>query len=258
LGGSASNTRSMRAIGALCRDAGLRVMEAGGWTDRGRTWGILKPEYVACHHTAAAIDIDRVLIDGRADLPGPLCNFALHGDDTVVLIASGLANHAGVATISSTQAYGIEATGPSPAGASGPSAFPNYDAYIILVAAVRLHHGWGNDRVVGHKEIARPLGRKINPSFDMDTFRAAVDRRVRTWGTEEDDMGLSDDDKKWITDRLEESERRTARWVDHGDNAVPGSGNHHEKIRAELAAFKEAAGARFDALEELLTPEPPA
>jgi len=186
----------MRAIGALARDAGLRVVEASGWTDRGRTWSTLRPEYVVCHHTAATIDVDRVLIDGRSDLPGPLCNFALHGDDTVVLIASGLANHAGVATISSDQAYGIEATGPTPAGAFGPAAFSNYDAYIVLVAAIRLHHGWGTGRVVGHKEIARPLGRKIDPSFDMTAFRAAVTQRVANWGlTEEDDMPYKDWDQ---------------------------------------------------------------
>jgi Glycosyl hydrolases family 25 len=51
--------------------------------------------------------------------------------------------------------------------------------------------------------------------------------------------------------RLEEAERKVARWVDHGDPAVTGSGSHHEKIRAELAAFKEAVGLRLDALEEV-------
>jgi hypothetical protein len=201
MSGSAANTRSMRAIGQLCQDAGLRVVEAAGWVDRGRTWAVLKPEWVVAHHTAAAIDIDRVLIDGRADLPGPLCNFALHADDTVVLIASGTANHAGVATISSAAAYGIEATGPIPAGASGPSAFPNYDAYIVLCAAIRLHHGWPANRVVAHKEIARPDGRKPDPMFgdgypapylDMDRFRAAVDQRVRTWGITEGDLTMAE------------------------------------------------------------------
>jgi hypothetical protein len=209
MAGSPANTRAMRAIGQLCQDAGLRVVEAAGWTDRGRTWAILKPEWVVAHHTAAAIDIDRVLIDGRADLPGPLCNFALHADDTVVLIASGTANHAGVATISSAAAYGIEATGPIPAGASGPSAFPNYDAYVVLCAAIRLHHGWPVNRVVAHKEIARPDGRKPDPMFgdgypapylDMDRFRAAVDAKVKAWGLpvqeEEDPLPFTRDEIK--------------------------------------------------------------
>jgi hypothetical protein len=206
MGGSANNVRAMRAIGALAQDAGLRVVEADGWEDRGRTWSVLRPDYVVCHHTAAQTDIDRILIDGRADLPGPLCNFALHRDGTVVLIASGLANHAGVATISSDQAYGIEATGPIPIDNQGTDAFPQYGQYITLVAAIRLHHGWSSGRVLAHKEIARPDGRKPDPAFgdpppypysDMTRFRFAVDEAVRTWGLEEAD-DMTDEQARWL------------------------------------------------------------
>jgi N-acetylmuramoyl-L-alanine amidase-like protein len=216
MAGSSVNVRHLRAIGALCQDAGLRVVEADGWENRGRTWSVLRPDYVVCHHTAASIDVDKLLIDGRSDLPGPLCNLALHRDDTVVLIASGLANHAGTATISSDQAWGIEATGPIPVGNTGIDAFPNYQAYVTLVAAIRLHHGWGSGRVLSHKEIARPDGRKRDPDFgdpppapytDMDRFRAEVEGRVRTWGTsEEDDMFDADAEKRlkeWIEGRLD-------------------------------------------------------
>lgn len=195
--GSDANVTHLRAIGRLCQQAGLRVLEAGGWTTRGHDWAELVPEYVVAHHTAAEVDIDRLLIEGRADLPGPLCNLALHADGTVVLIASGTANHAGVATISSAQAWGIEATGPIPTGNTGVDAFPNYQAYLTLCAAIRIHHGWPAERVVGHKEIARPDGRKIDPAFgsaapapypDMARFRVLVDRRVAAWGAKEDDM----------------------------------------------------------------------
>jgi hypothetical protein len=65
--------------------------------------------------------------------------------------------------------------------------------------------------------------------------------------------------------RIEEAERRAARYVDHGDAAVTGSANHHKVLREELDAFRDdqatrwqALGTRLDALEELLTPEPPA
>jgi N-acetylmuramoyl-L-alanine amidase len=54
----------------------------------------------------------------------------------------------------------------------------------------------------------------------------------------EDDMPLNDDDKAWIAARLEESERRVARYVDHGDAAVTGSGNHHVRVREDLAALR--------------------
>jgi N-acetylmuramoyl-L-alanine amidase len=246
VGGSPANVRSMRAIGALCRDAGLRVVEAAGWTDRGRTWATLKPEHVVCHHTAATIDIDRVLIDGRADLPGPICNWALHADDTVVLIASGLANHAGTATISSTQSYGIEATGPIPAGASGPAAFPNYDAYVVLVAAIRLHHGWGNDRVTSHKEIALPKGRKIDPAFDMHNFRAAVDRKVKTWGTEGD---LTMADAQAILDELKRMRQDLTVFGTTG--LEPTVEDFATRQRDTLAALKRLE-AKVDAIENQL------
>jgi hypothetical protein len=65
--------------------------------------------------------------------------------------------------------------------------------------------------------------------------------------------------------RIEEAERRAARYVDHGDAAVTGSSNHHKVLREELDAFRDdqaarwqALGTRLDALEKLLTPEPPA
>jgi hypothetical protein len=200
------NVAHLRAIGRLCQQAGLRVVEAGGWTTRGRDWAVLRPEYVVVHHTAAPVDVDRLLIEGRPGVPGPLCNLALHADGTVVLIASGTANHAGVATISSAQAWGIEATGPIPTGNTGVDAFPNYDAYLTLCAAIRVHHGWPAGRVVAHKEIARPDGRKIDPAFgspfpapypDMARFRTQVDQRVQTWG-QETDMPLDQNDKDAI------------------------------------------------------------
>jgi hypothetical protein len=66
------------------------------------------------------------------------------------------------------------------------------------------------------------------------------------------DMALSDDDKTWIIDRLKESERRTARWVDHGDDQVTGSGNHHVRVREDVAAANQTLaqlGAKVDALK---------
>jgi hypothetical protein len=67
---------------------------------------------VIAHHTAATNDSDSTLINGRSDLPGPLCNRALPENGDWVLIASGRANHAGEGTLSNFEAQGIEATGP--------------------------------------------------------------------------------------------------------------------------------------------------
>jgi len=60
---------------------------------------------------------------------------------------------------------------------------------------------------------------------------------------EEASMALSDADKQWITGRLEESERRVARYVDHGDATQPGSANHHVKVREDVAAVLDAVTA---------------
>jgi hypothetical protein len=189
----------------------------------------------------------------------------------VVLLASGLANHAGTATISSDQAWGIEATGPIPTGNTGPDAFPNYQAYVTLVAAIRLHHGWGSGRVLAHKEIARPDGRKRDPDFgdpppapytDMDRFRAQVEGRVRTWGTAEQEV--DDVTKQEFLDALTEFTRQ---------GIVPGQDTWADGFRvfadrgAKLIAEQQATNAnlvavnaRLDELIELLTPppEPPA
>ena len=82
--------------------------------------------------------------------------------------------------------YGIEATGPIPTGNTGVKAFPNYGAYVKLVAAICQHHGWGMDRVKAHKEIAPD--RKIDPVFNMAVFRDDVAAAMQGQPPEEDDM----------------------------------------------------------------------
>ena len=188
MAGNATVVAAMRKIGAICRDRyGLKVVEVSGWTTRGRS-STFTPRFTIEHHTAAPVDITAMLINGRPDLSGPLCNFELRKDGTVGLLASGRANHAGVASVSSSESYGIEATGPVPTGNTGAGAFPNYQAYVKLVAAICTHHGWGMDRVKAHKEICQPPGRKPDPAFDMNAFRRAVTAAMEGQPPEEDDM----------------------------------------------------------------------
>lgn len=173
----------MRGIAKIAHDRfGVRVLESPGWTTRGRS-SLLVPGFFIAHHTAAQVDVTNLLIHGRPDLAGPLCNFELRRDGTLVLIASGRANHAGVASVSSSESYGMEVTGPIPITARGTGAFPQYRQYCQVTAAVRLYHGWPGTRIRGHKEIAQPDGRKPDPAFgsvapapyrDMDRFRTHV------------------------------------------------------------------------------------
>jgi hypothetical protein len=205
--GQSWNVEAMTKVAALLRAWGWPVLGASGWQTRGV--GTLRANTIGCHHTGATVDIDRMLMNGRPDLGGPLCNFALHRDGTIVLIAAGTANHFGVASVPNSQAWGIEATGPIPLSNVGIDAFPNYLAYTALCTAIRLVEGWGVGTIKAHKEVALPDGRKIDPAFgdpypkpyhDMDRFRLSCSgTRVLKSGTvtppqEEDEMTPADRD----------------------------------------------------------------
>jgi hypothetical protein len=207
--GSSSASAEMREIAALMKDSGLTVLYSSGWDTRGLSssvnyWAALE------HHTAATEDIDNMLINGRSDLAGPLCNWALHKNGDWVLIASGRANHAGEGTLPSSESYGIEATGPQNyPDTYGPAAFPdNYNSYVTGVACILAVIGGDTGDVFGHKETARPLGRKIDPYFDMNQMRG----KIESGELEEEE--LTQDDKDWIEGRLDVHEANTIKRLD--------------------------------------------
>lgn len=84
-----------------CQDYGLilgkNLLPYTGWTTRGKS--TFSPKASVNHHTAGAakgvLPSINVLLFGREDLPGPLCNAALDRLSRVHLIAAGKANHAG-------------------------------------------------------------------------------------------------------------------------------------------------------------------
>jgi hypothetical protein len=169
---SARVVTDMRGILGIARKLGLRTGEMPGWTTRGRS--ILTPVKAIAHHTAATIDVDRILRDGRPGLTGPLANFALHADGAFIAVAAGTANHAGEGIIANAACYGTECTGP-------PIIGPRYAAYVRSQAAICLWHKWQPGNVLGHCESCLPVGRKPDPDFtpascatDMGRFRAAV------------------------------------------------------------------------------------
>lgn len=161
-------------------DAGLKVAEVPGWETRGlgdvgTTAGVL------CHHTAGRkqgnMPALRTLIDGRADLSGPLSQLGLGRDGTYYVIAAGKAQHAGTgswrgARLGNLSFIGIEAENTGLADDPWPEV--QLDAYRRGVAAILRHCGLGAERCAGHKEFALPRGRKRDPSFDMDAFHASV------------------------------------------------------------------------------------
>lgn len=172
------------------RDAGLKVVEIDGWQKRGRpaSTGSFDPVGVLAHHTATgpSVSVDavlRLLVQGRSDLPGPLCHFGLGRDGTVYIVAAGRANHAGTAKASGTVAggdgnalyIGIEAFN---SGTGEPWPRAQYDAYVLLCAVLSVEvTGNSAQTVRAHKETS--VTGKIDPTFAMDPFRERVAAKMR-------------------------------------------------------------------------------
>lgn len=163
-------------LATAVRKSGLPVVEVPGWRTRGHgEMGGVKT--IVCHHTAGPSTGNYPSLgtvrDGRPGLSGPLANLGLGRDGTVYVIAAGLCYHAGEVLRSdygNGYSIGIEAE------ATGISSWPDVqmDAYARLCKALCEHYGVPVARVLGHKEVCAPVGRKTDPNFDMAVFRLAV------------------------------------------------------------------------------------
>jgi hypothetical protein len=162
------------------RAAGVAVVEQHGWESRGRgEMGTVRG--VICHHTAGPLGgIDPSLptvLNGRADLPGPLSHLYLARDGLFHVLAAGRCNHAGAGswqgvTAGNSSFIGIEAENAGTGHDPWPAA--QLEAYARGVAGILTHLRAPAIMCAGHKEYALPRGRKIDPSFDMDKFRESV------------------------------------------------------------------------------------
>jgi N-acetyl-anhydromuramyl-L-alanine amidase AmpD len=118
-----------------------------------------------------------LLLRGREDLPGPLCQLGLGRDGTFYIVASGRANHAGRGewngiTTGNTNFIGIEAENSGRANDLWPAV--QLDAYHRGVAAILREVGRTAASCCGHREYALPSGRKSDPNLAMDDFRQRV------------------------------------------------------------------------------------
>lgn len=169
------------------RKRGLKVEEIPGWRTRGRRGGeklLGVPKYIIDHHTAGPKTGDRPSLNlvekGRADLGGPLSNLFLTRSGVWVVVAAGKCNHAGRVRHEDYQngwTIGIEAE------ATGVDAWPaeQYQSYVKGVAALLDHLHYKENRTLAHKEICEPAGRKSDPNFGMNEFRALVGRQLDRW-----------------------------------------------------------------------------
>ena len=179
-------TFSLLWLPDVLRAAGLTVNEVPGWQNRGhgdegKVLGVL------CHHTCGPLHGDlpdlNVLIDGRPDLGGPLCNLGLGRSGQYWMIAAGKGWHAGRGiwqgvTDGNAHFIGIEAENIGTSNKDGSPQEPwpgvQMDAYRRGCAAILTHIGAPPAMCAGHKEYALPKGRKDDPNFDMVKFRADI------------------------------------------------------------------------------------
>jgi hypothetical protein len=171
-------------LATILRNAGLNVVEVSGWTTRGHGQ-MTAVKSIICHHTAGPASGDmpslNLIRDGSSSLAGPLAQLGLGRTGTWYVVAAGLSYHAGVVTdstlYSNANAIGIEAEGTGlPATDIGHVHWPEvqYQSYLRGVRALQNAFNVPTSRVLGHKEVASPLGRKIDPNFSMAEFRAAL------------------------------------------------------------------------------------
>jgi peptidoglycan hydrolase-like protein with peptidoglycan-binding domain len=172
----------MRGVGVqwladVLRGAGLGVAEVDGWRTRGRDSAELRPRGVVAHHTAGPegggnMPSLNLLVRGRGDLPGPLCNLGLGRDGTYYVVAAGTANHAGKGGWrdykGNQTVIGIEAEN------NGRQAWPEaqLEAYARGSAAMLRHLGLTAASWCRHAEWT---SRKPDPhGIDGDGFRNRI------------------------------------------------------------------------------------
>lgn len=173
-------------IATKLRAFGLRVIETEGWRTRGSN--VFSPRGSVNHHTACGprgvAPSLGVVINGRSDLSGPLCNVLQSrepdGNDIFYVIAAGRANHAGTGgwreLSGNSSVYGleIEHTGIDP--------LPESRQRLAARCHAALGRGLFDERYVcQHFEWATPPGRKTDAATHVDPgqFRATVGSFIR-------------------------------------------------------------------------------
>jgi hypothetical protein len=174
-------------LAEVLRAEGCKVSETGGWQSRGRA-GAYAPFGVLNHHTATPSasytnpnPTLNMCINGRSDLPGPLCQVMIGYDGVCHIIAAGRANHAGQARNSP----------PIPAGdgnammvgyewdysGTKPPSPEQYQAAVLANAAVLRRMGRNSSYAKGHRETS--VEGKPDPfGVDLDKLRADIAARL--------------------------------------------------------------------------------
>ena len=165
----------------VARAAGLRVVEESGWRTRSHGQvGALRT--ITIHHTAGPASGDAPSLgtvrDGRPDLKGPLAQILLARSGTVHVVAAGLCWHTGATREpwqSNSYSLGVEVENSGTVTDRYPPV--QMDALVRLCRALCARYDIPHARVLGHREICDPPGRKPDPlpdTLDMRALRTAL------------------------------------------------------------------------------------
>jgi len=184
----------------------------------------------------------------------------------VYVVAAGRCYHAG--EVRSTN-WANEHTLGIEAEATGTAAWPEVQLRAYAALCRVLSDAFGGVPVLGHKEVCAPVGRKVDPNFDMAAFRTRVAQ-----ASGDDDVQLTDTIKLFngetvqvqqvlagimtrIADPIIESER----FPGHKDTlanfvrAIDGNVLNLGDALSRLTSAQQQTNAKLDKLIELLTPK---
>jgi len=226
--------------------AGVKVSEHPGWKTRGR--GVLNIKGIICHHTASQPGKNApslgTVVNGRSDLPGPLCQILLGRDGTAYIVSAGRANHAGRGiwhgiTNGNGEMLGIEAEN---SGVGEPWPEKQVEAYVRICAAICVWKKFGAEMVAGHKEYALPKGRKPDPNhgFNMVDFRLRVAQVIGGNAPKPEPIEPKDDQGRRTLRRGDEGE--DVETMQKAIGAEPVDGKFGAKTGAKLREFQRQHG----------------
>lgn len=164
----------------------LKVVETDGWASRGYAGqGLTAVAGHMWHHTATATSAFQysdcptlsLLINGRSDLPGPLCNIAFGRSGTVYVVAAGVANHAGTGSAGGayTNVGNHYFIGNEMESSGTSDDWTEAQRRIMPHVGAALESWYGDASFIqmAHREYS-DMG-KIDPAYvDMDVMRAEI------------------------------------------------------------------------------------
>jgi hypothetical protein len=258
-----------RRAAELARAQGVTVTFDPGWTSRGRDG--LNPRCIVEHDTSDGARLSRgrmldILRNGHGAISGnAIANDAVLPDGEVVVLASGVAWHAGQSRWDGLSGMNVNGLGTEYQRFAGdPLADVQLHAGRIWTRARMAAFTIPSRRVCEHSECAIPAGRKVDRSsrpgvrISGATWRASLVAPPTPTPVPEDDMPLSDAD-------VEKVARRAAELVWTRQNPVTGNsyGFHVRQLGVRTGPLTDADGRSWSlrgALQALLDrqPSPPA